>query len=120
MTEVLEFSKYDVYTDDPQIYHNRPRELLFECIRQVNNDLSANSSKLNPSNSMVLPIYRNHLLGPLPALFLDDDFMPYVFKAKNLGVTFSYDLNWGDHVSTICLKVYGVLAGLRRLACVIP
>jgi hypothetical protein len=39
---------------------------------------------------MVLPIYRNHLLGPLAALFLGDDFIPYVFKAKNLGVTFSY------------------------------
>jgi hypothetical protein len=61
----------------------------------------ANYLKLNPSKSMVLPIYRNHLLGPLPALFLGDDFIPYVFKAKNLGVTFSYDLNWGDHVSTM-------------------
>jgi hypothetical protein len=40
-------------------------------------------------------------MGPLPALFLGVDFIPYVFKAKNLGVTFSYDLNWGDHVSTI-------------------
>jgi hypothetical protein len=58
-----------------------------ECIREVNSDLSrvfewslTNSLKLNPSKSMVLPIYRNHLLGPLPALFLGDDFIPYVFK----------------------------------------
>jgi hypothetical protein len=77
MTEVLEFSKYHMYADDLQIYHSRPKEMLFECIREVNSDLSevfewsfANSSKLNPSKSMVLPIYRNHLLGPLPALFL--------------------------------------------------
>jgi hypothetical protein len=73
---------------------------------------------------MVLPEYRNHLLGPLPALFLGDDFIPYVFRAKNLGVTFSYDLNWGEHVSTICRKVYGALAGLVRMrlvfALVIP
>jgi hypothetical protein len=55
-------------------------------------------------------------LGPLSALFLDDDFIPNVFKAKNLGVTFCFDLNWGDHVSTICRKVYGTVAGLRRLA----
>jgi hypothetical protein len=56
----------------------------------------------------VLSIYRNHLLGPLSALFLgdDDDFIPYVFKAKNLGITFSYDLNWGDHVSTICPVIF--------------
>jgi cytochrome b561 len=34
MTEVLEFSKY------PQIYHSWPREMLFECICEVNSDLS--------------------------------------------------------------------------------
>jgi hypothetical protein len=62
---------------------------------------------------MVLPIYKNHLLDPLTALFLGDDFISYDFKAKNLGVTFSYDLNWSDHVSTICRKVYRALAGLR-------
>jgi hypothetical protein len=56
----------------------------------------------------------------VPALFVGDDFIPNVFKAKNLGVTFSYNLNWGDHVSTICRKVYGALAGLRRLTDVTP
>jgi hypothetical protein len=35
MTEVLEFSKYHKYADDLQIYHNWPREMLFECIREV-------------------------------------------------------------------------------------
>jgi hypothetical protein len=77
-------------------------------------------SLANSSKSMVLPIYRNHLLGPLPAFFLGDDFIPYVFKANNLGVTFSYTFNWGDHVSTICPKFCGAFAGLRRLADVIP
>jgi hypothetical protein len=69
MTVVLEFSKYHMYADDLQIYHSRPREMLFECIREVNSDLSrvfewflVNSLKLNPAKSMVLPIYRNHLL----------------------------------------------------------
>jgi hypothetical protein len=33
-TEVLEFSKYQMYTNDLQVYHSRPmmREMLFECI----------------------------------------------------------------------------------------
>jgi hypothetical protein len=35
----------------------------------------------------VLPIYRNHLLGPPPR------FSPYVFMANNLGVSFNYNLN---------------------------
>jgi hypothetical protein len=80
--------------------------MLFEYIRKVNSDLSrvfewalANSLKLNPSKSMVLPIYRNYLLGPLPALFHGDYFISYVFKAKNLGVTFVYDLI--DHVRSM-------------------
>jgi hypothetical protein len=63
MTEVLEFSKYHMYADDLQIYHNRSKEMLFECIREINSNLSkvfewslASSLKLNPSKSMVLPI----------------------------------------------------------------
>jgi hypothetical protein len=28
------------YAEDLQIYHSRPREKLFECIREVNSDLS--------------------------------------------------------------------------------
>jgi hypothetical protein len=78
-----------MFADDLQIYHSRPREMLIECIREVNRDLSrvfewslANSLKLNPSKYMVLPINRNCLSGPLPALFLGDDFIPYVFNAR--------------------------------------
>jgi hypothetical protein len=89
VTEVLKFSKSHMYADDLQIYHNRPREMLFEYIREVNSDLCkvfewslANSLKLNFAKSMVLLIYRNHLFQPV--LFLGDDFIPYVFKTKNL------------------------------------
>jgi hypothetical protein len=64
---------------------------------------------------VVLLIYRNYLLGHLSTLFLGDDVIPYVFKAKNLRITVSYDLNWGDHVGTICRKLCGALAGRRRL-----
>jgi hypothetical protein len=90
--------------------------MLFECTHEVNSDLSrvfecslANSLRLknekkvlmiNPSKSSAANIH--------------------VFKVRNLGVTFSYDLNLGDHVSTICRKVYGALARFRRLADVIP
>jgi hypothetical protein len=77
MNEFLEFSKYHMYADDLQIYHSRQREMLFECIRGVNSDLSkvfewslANSLKLNPSKSMVLPIYRNYLLVLFRRFFL--------------------------------------------------
>jgi hypothetical protein len=35
MTEFLEISKYHMCADDLQMYHSRPREMLFEC-REVN------------------------------------------------------------------------------------
>jgi hypothetical protein len=79
-----------MYADDLQINYSRPRKMRFECIREVNSDLSrvfewslSNSLKLNPSKSMVLPIYRNHLLGPLLALFLDDaDVTPFAGRMR--------------------------------------
>jgi hypothetical protein len=60
MTEVLELSKYHIYADDLQIYQSRPRDMLFECIREVNSNLSkvfewslVNSLMLNPSKSTI-------------------------------------------------------------------
>jgi hypothetical protein len=120
MTDVLEFPKFHMYANDLQIYHSRPKDLLSECIREVNSDLRkifewscANLLRLNSAKSMVLPIYRGHLLDLFPPLFLGDKFIPYVYKAKNLGITISYDLSWDDHVFTVCRKVYGGLTGLR-------
>jgi hypothetical protein len=72
MNEAVEFSKYHMYAGDLQIYHSRPRKMLFECIREVFEWSLTNSLKLNPSKSMVLPT--NYLLGTLPALFLGDNF----------------------------------------------
>jgi hypothetical protein len=34
-------------------------------------------------------------------LFLVDDIIPYVYKARNLGVTFNYDLSSDDQVSIL-------------------
>jgi hypothetical protein len=77
MADVLEFSKLHMYAGDLQIYYSRPRDLLSEYIWEVKSDLrkifewsSANLLSLNPAKSMVLPVYRGHLLGPFPPLFL--------------------------------------------------
>jgi hypothetical protein len=94
----------------------------------VNSDLRrifewsrSNLLRLNPANPWAAdPIFNGHLLGPLSPLFLGDDFIPYLYKAKNLGVPLIYDLSWGDHVSTVCRMVYGAFAGFRRLTDVTP
>jgi hypothetical protein len=36
INHVLELSKLHMYADDLQIYHSRTRDLLSECIREVN------------------------------------------------------------------------------------
>jgi hypothetical protein len=58
MTEVLGFSKYHMYADDLQICHSRPRKsflIVFVRLTMICQRF------LNPSKSMVLPIYRNHI-----------------------------------------------------------
>jgi hypothetical protein len=88
---VLKALQFHMFADDLQIYHSRPRNLLSESIREVNSDIRkifewsrANHLTLNPTKSMVLPIYCGHLLDPLPPLFLGEDFIPCVYKAKNM------------------------------------
>jgi hypothetical protein len=49
----------------------------------------------------VLPIYSGHLIGPLPAFFLGEDFIPYIYETKDLGVIYNYHLSWDDHASTL-------------------
>jgi hypothetical protein len=70
--DVWEFSKFHILSDDLQIYHSQPRDLLSECNWKVN---SGNLLKLNPAKFTMLPICRGHLLGPLSPLFLSDDFI---------------------------------------------
>jgi hypothetical protein len=60
MTDVLEFSKFHMCGDDLQIYHSRSRDMLSECIREVNSNLRANFLSFDPAKFMVLPIYRGN------------------------------------------------------------
>jgi hypothetical protein len=60
----------NMYTYDLQIYHSRPRDMPSECIQKVNCDLRkffewsrVNFMRSNSAKSMVLFIYREHLLG---------------------------------------------------------
>jgi hypothetical protein len=65
---------------------------------------------------MVLPIYRNHLLGPLAALFLGNDFIPYVLRQRTWALLLVIILIGVIMLAQSAVKVYGDLAGLRRLA----
>jgi hypothetical protein len=64
MTDVLEFSKFNMYAYDLQIYHSQPIGMFSEWSLEVNSDLRkifewsrANLLRLSPAKSMVLPIY---------------------------------------------------------------
>jgi hypothetical protein len=76
-----------MYTDDLQIYHSRPRDMLSEYIQKVNCDLHkifewsrVNFLRSNSAKSMVLPIYREHLLGRSSSgTFFGDEVILYNF-----------------------------------------
>jgi hypothetical protein len=107
MTDVMEFSKFHMHASLSQPSKGNGFK-VFSIVEWFR----AYIFKSNPAKSMVSPIYMNYLLGPLPALFLGDNYIPYVFTRRKLYVIFDYDLNWGDHDSKTCQKVYEGLAGL--------
>ena len=60
----------------------------------------------SPQNLRTLPElkvkYRDHELSP-------------VSSAKNLGIIFDRHLTWGDHITTLTKRCFGVLGGLSHL-----
>jgi hypothetical protein len=100
MNDVLEFSKFHMYADFlPEAEGYAVYSADESGLRKIFELCRAILLRMNPAKFMVLPIYKGHA-----TLFLGDDFIPYVYTAKNLSATFNYDLKCGDHVCTICRK----------------
>ena len=116
------------YADDIQLYLGRRVGLIEDLCCRVNEDLqlisnwaTANGLRLNASKSVCIPIshFRINFLD-LPQLFIGDNPINYVEKAKNLGVIFNSKLSGSDHVSYVVSKVYAGLRGLRTSAYFTP
>ncbi|XP_046674906.1 uncharacterized protein LOC124363690 [Homalodisca vitripennis] len=69
--------------------------------------------KLNSSKCSVMTFSRLHQ----PSIFqysLDGQPLDRVFKIKDLGVTFSADLSFNDHVDELCRRAYRMLGFINR------
>jgi hypothetical protein len=67
--------------------------------------ISYSSFEVKPSKIHGAADLQEHLLAPLPALFIGDDSI-IDHEANYLGDTLNYDLGWNDCFSSICRKVW--------------
>lgn len=125
---IIKYSSLHMYADDVQLYISCKLDLIKDAACKLNEDLrkildwsEVNSLKLNPAKSKCLVISRNGMNGcDIPNIFLRNEPIELVDKAKNLGVWFNKTLSWDDHISTIIGKVYGSLRNLSMSQCFTP
>lgn len=120
ITSVIKHCKYHMYADDVQIYASNKVDDIEHITASINDDIRAisnwaliNELKLNYSKSQVLHINSYNLNITYPAVYIGDDVVPFVDKARNLGFIMNSKFTWDSHVSHICSNIY---AGLRRLS----
>lgn len=120
LPQVLPHRQSHIYADDFQFYRFSCLDSIDECIASVNSDLQLiydwscqNGLKLNAKKSQALVIYRRSIVTMnLRNLHINSENIKYVSKAKNLGVFFSNNFSWSDHIDYIVGRVYASLRSL--------
>lgn len=104
------------FADDTQLYHHLSISTFQHATAVINNDLSninnyahKHNLKLNPSKSKVLLISSKNQRENLKSVIsikIDDQMIPFVNKAKILGVVFDESLRFIDHTNDILKQCY--------------
>lgn len=122
---VIKSSKHMIYADDTQILFHVHPSFINQGLRLVSEDVEAiykyseeNCLKLNISKTKILLLGSRRFaseidISCLPSISVNGTTIPYVTKARNLGVIFSSDLSWKNHISFISSKVHGTLYKLK-------
>ena len=120
---VLRFMRYMIYADDLQAYLNCLLVDLPLALQRVEIDVQAihnwareNKLKLNIQKTKILIIGSGGNvcslnLNSLHRINIDNQTIPYVCSAKNLGVMMRNDLSWENQINDISKKIF---SGLRR------
>lgn len=94
--------------------------VAFKSVVNVNSDRVSisewsvlNKLKLNPTKSQALTISSSAISLTRTPIFLNGEIIPYVLKARNLGIVMNEQLTWDTHVGSLCGRVYGALRKLR-------
>lgn len=109
-----------MYADDVQLYISNKKGNLDECTARLNQDLQRvarwadiNGLSLNPTKSKCIVIRkRTQKIIDYPNIFIKNQRIEIVDRAKNLGVIFNNTLTWSDHVIAACGKTYSMLRTL--------
>lgn len=122
---VIKHSKHMIFADDTQILLHVHPSFIKQGLQLVSTDVNAihkyseeNCLKLNISKTKILLLGSRRFLSEidlasLPPISVNDVTIPYVTKARNLGIIFSSDLSWNNHISFVSSKVHGVLYKLK-------
>ncbi|KAL1447067.1 hypothetical protein WDU94_015643 [Cyamophila willieti] len=123
----LQHCNYHLYADDLQIYIPFTISNASEIVQVLNRDIEnlvlwadRNGLIINSSKTKALLVCNpqsrgsyNSIQSSSPVLVNGAPIL-FVERARNLGVIFNCDFTWGDHVSHVRKKVFGVLWRLKR------
>lgn len=110
-----------IFADDYQIYLSDFPENTTACINKLNNELKKieewaerSQIKINAQKTQVCYFTnkRNFDVSALPNLTFNNSILPYKTSVKNLGLIFSTDLRWREHVNMVSSSVFGILSRL--------
>ena len=114
----LKFMKRILYADDLQAYLScLPKELIRALLR-VESDIHAvadwantNLLRLNLEKTKILIVGSKRTiasidLDQLVQINIDNTVIPFVKSARNLGLTFTTELNWSNQIRDISKRIY--------------
>lgn len=106
-----------MFADDVQLYISNKNtnfvDQLNEDLKRVSLWASANGLSLNPKKSKCILLHkRTQHVVEIPKIYINNQQIEVVNKAKNLGVIFNSTLTWSDHVTNACGKTFSMLRTL--------
>jgi hypothetical protein len=132
ITDRLLHSRYHLYADDIQVYRHFKIDNFEAAVTQMNEDLAAISFWtrqhgliINETKSKSIVIGNSRLLNQLdldngPFVEINLHRLEYCDNVTNLGLTFNKHLDWTEHVTKTCNRIYAGIHSLKTIGAVVP
>lgn len=132
ITDRLSHTNHHLYADDLQLYIHFDIKELERTIRLMNEDLNAISLwtrqhglKINETKTKTIIIGNRRILSQfqlsnIPHVEINGHRLEYCNSVTNLGITFNENLDWTEHVTKTCNRVFAGVHSLKRFGSLIP